>query len=476
MPATARSLHLLLVLALVATLGAIAAAPVAATHPGANGRLAVACDDGLWAIDADGSDLALITDQEVLQPAWSPGGNFFAFSRRATLSSASLWTMDADGTDQRRHTYTNTHDIDPEWTPDGQQIIFASDKPVYGSAGPLLWSYEPGRNESHHNVIAAQHTHDPAPAPDNLRMAWVRKQSGTPQAVVITSDYWTDVVVAPPPSGATDEGPDWAPDGTRYLFVRLHDGLRSVWAVDDEGTDLDRLTDESVDVLSPRYSPDGTTIAYLARPAAAAGTGAPYGLWTMGADGGEKAEVATGLACDHLTWQPVPDFPLVDARFSPFELEIEWAFAEGITTGCTVERFCPANGISREQMASFLARALDLPAAVEDHFTDDETSIHEENINRIADAGITTGCGGTTYCPRQGVSREQMASFLARALELPAATEDHFTDDEDSIHEENINRVADAGVTTGCGGTSYCPRDGVTRGQMVAFLHRALAP
>ena len=89
-------------------------------------------------------------------------------------------------------------------------------------------------------------------------------------------------------------------------------------------------------------------------------------------------------------------------------------------------------------MASFLVRALDLPAATQDWFTDDEASIHESNINRIAEAGIASGCGGTKYCPKAVVSREQMASFLARALDLSGAAPDAFTDDETSIHEPNV--------------------------------------
>jgi hypothetical protein len=47
-----------------------------------------------------------------------------------------------------------------------------------------------------------------------------------------------------------------------------------------------------------------------------------------------------------------------------------------------------------------------------------------------------------------------MASFLARALNLPAATADFFTDDAGSIHEADINRIAEAGITTGLGGGS----------------------
>jgi hypothetical protein len=67
-------------------------------------------------------------------------------------------------------------------------------------------------------------------------------------------------------------------------------------------------------------------------------------------------------------------------------------------------------------MASFLVRALNLPASGTDFFTDDNSSIHENDINSLAAAGITGGCTATTFCPHQSVTREQMAAFLERAL------------------------------------------------------------
>ena len=67
-----------------------------------------------------------------------------------------------------------------------------------------------------------------------------------------------------------------------------------------------------------------------------------------------------------------------------------------------------------------------------------------------------------------------MASFLARAFALPDATTDYFWDDAGSLHEADINRVAQAGITLGCGEGAYCPGSFVTRGQMAAFLHRAM--
>ena len=168
------------------------------------------------------------------------------------------------------------------------------------------------------------------------------------------------------------------------------------------------------------------------------------------------------------------NLPFTDIRSSAFLDDIRWLVAAGITNGCGNGRFCPSAAVGRDQMASFLARALNLPAATQDYFTDDAGSQHEADINRVAQAGITLGCGSTTYCPLALVKRDQMASFLARALNLPAATQDYFTDDAGSGHEADINRVAASGVTNGCGGGRYCPDGVVTREQMAAFLHRAL--
>ena len=173
----------------------------------------------------------------------------------------------------------------------------------------------------------------------------------------------------------------------------------------------------------------------------------------------------TALAAD--------DVCVDDWSASPFRGNIQWAFDQGITFGCAPDLFCTNNAVTRAEMASFLVRALDLPPATEDHFADDEGSIHESAINRIAEAGITGGCGTDRFCPSARVTRAEMASFLARAYDLPPATEDHFVDDETSMHESNINRLAEAGIAAGCATDRFCPSSSVTRGQMTAFLFRA---
>jgi Cysteine-rich secretory protein family/S-layer homology domain len=159
---------------------------------------------------------------------------------------------------------------------------------------------------------------------------------------------------------------------------------------------------------------------------------------------------------------------------SPFAADIEWLAASGITSGCAANLFCPAAPVTRDQMASFLARALSLGPSTADYFVDDSGSVHEPDINRAATASVTTGCYPAMYCPSWTVTRGQMAAFLVRAaLDLRATTTDFFADDEASLFENDINRLAASGITGGCGDGRFCPDFAVTREQMAAFLQRA---
>ncbi len=170
---------------------------------------------------------------------------------------------------------------------------------------------------------------------------------------------------------------------------------------------------------------------------------------------------------------PPAGHPFTDIASSKFRNDIIWAWEEGITAGCTPTRYCPDGLVTRGQMATFLVRALNLPATSTDYFTDDNGSVHENNINRLRASGVTAGCGGSRFCPDGLVTRAQMATFLVRGYDLPPTGTDYFTDDTGLVHEDNINALRASGVTSGCGGTRYCPSGIVTRGQMAAFLHRA---
>ncbi len=174
----------------------------------------------------------------------------------------------------------------------------------------------------------------------------------------------------------------------------------------------------------------------------------------------------------------------VDDNSSIFESDIEWLAAEGITKGCNPpvnDHYCPNDFVTRGQMAAFLVRAFGYTDdGGGNKFVDDNTSVFEGDIDRLATAGVTKGCNPPVndhYCPNDFVTRGQMAAFLVRAF---GYTDDgggnKFVDDNTSVFEGDIDRLATAGVTKGCNppvNDHYCPNDFVTRGQMAAFLHRA---
>ncbi len=173
----------------------------------------------------------------------------------------------------------------------------------------------------------------------------------------------------------------------------------------------------------------------------------------------------------------------VDTAGSVHADSIDRLAAAGITAGCnppTNNQFCPDDPVTRGQMAAFLSRGLGLDGTASDFFTDDGGISFEGDINKMAAAGITGGCNPPTrdqYCPWDTVTRGQMAAFLARALDLPETNVDYFTDDNGSTFESDINRMAESAITSGCNPPAkdhYCAADEVTRAQMATFLTRAL--
>ncbi|MBT8462618.1 MAG: hypothetical protein KJO44_08880 [Gemmatimonadetes bacterium] len=101
------------------------------------------------------------------------------------------------------------------------------------------------------------------------------------------------------------------------------------------------------------------------------------------------------------------------------------------------------------------------------------------DIAALYTAGITRGCDtsdASRFCPDDAVDRGEMAAFLVRALDLPPA-QSTFVDAAGSPFEAEIGALAAAGATRGCDpldGARFCPDDSVTRVQMAAFLRRLI--
>jgi hypothetical protein len=123
------------------------------------------------------------------------------------------------------------------------------------------------------------------------------------------------------------------------------------------------------------------------------------------------------------------------------------------------------NGSNDSLLRSFLADFNDVPTG----------SLFHDDVTILVKNGITAGCGGGNYCPANPVTRAQMAVFLLKSLYgasyVPPPAIGLFLDvPQDDPFAPWIEKLHELGVTAGCGGDYYCPGNPVTRAQMAVFL------
>ena len=178
--------------------------------------------------------------------------------------------------------------------------------------------------------------------------------------------------------------------------------------------------------------------------------------------------------------------PREGARFCDVPVDAYYAtpvadlHAEGVLDGTLCEDgFCPWKPIDRKTMAVWTVRVLDgqdPPPITRSRFDDvDPASFHARFIERMADLGVTSGCGdGSGFCPDLYVSRAHMAVFLSRAYSLPDGPAPGFTDvPDDAWYAPDVAKLAASGITAGCADGLFCPSRDTARREMATFLHRA---
>jgi hypothetical protein len=125
-------------------------------------------------------------------------------------------------------------------------------------------------------------------------------------------------------------------------------------------------------------------------------------------------------------WGSTPYTPPANQIFSDVPpgsfgyAEIQELSALGITNGCAVGMFCPNENITREQMAVFIISArlgaglpFEFPSTP--YFTDVPAGAFAfDQIQRMRQDNITSGCTPTTFCPTEDVTRGDMAIFIMR--------------------------------------------------------------
>jgi len=201
-------------------------------------------------------------------------------------------------------------------------------------------------------------------------------------------------------------------------------------------------------------------------------------------------------------------------RSQPFYAKIETLLHHGITSGCNATQYCPGTVVSRGQMAIFIAKGIAgagelVPTTGKvgsssykcspggnSLFTDvSPTDSFCKHVHYLAAQNVTLGCGNNQFCPGETVTRDAMASFIAKAIVAPqggagvpltygpdpntgfsyscnaASPNIHFTDvPVSNPFCKDVHFLWAKGVVTGCSATQYCPTLTVNRDGMAKFI------
>ena len=154
-----------------------------------------------------------------------------------------------------------------------------------------------------------------------------------------------------------------------------------------------------------------------------------------------------------------------------------------ITVGVGGGNYGVDQGTKRQQMAVFLLKARHglcyVPPVCTGTFADVPCpSLFADWVEALAAEGITTGCGGTNFCPENLVTRRQMAVFLLKSKYgssyVPPACTGVFDDVAcpGAPAVDFIEQLAAENITGGCSAAPplYCPDNSSTRGQMAVFI------
>ena len=181
------------------------------------------------------------------QPAWSPDKKKIAFSLFVNGYASEIMVADADGVNQatpltgvidpNSGNYIDGINIQPEWSPDGKKIAFASsrdgDYDIY-TVNVATGTIKQLTNNPGPDV-------DPTWAPGGARIAFTRFSSGNSDIWVMRSDGSGQVNITGS-SPATEHQPTWSPDGQKIAFTRGNGSQAQIFKMSTDGTAVKVIT------------------------------------------------------------------------------------------------------------------------------------------------------------------------------------------------------------------------------------------
>lgn len=258
-------------------------APAAPFPPGLSGTLVFESDTagrpGLYTLDlVRGAVTRLTGDGTATEqtPRWSPDGRQVVFaSNRAHYSSTAresgtpdldIWIVNADGTNARRLTTDPAQDSDPAWTPDGTGVVFSSDRDSRGDLYLLTVATGATVRLTRHFVgRAIMPSVSPAPSRTAFAAQTLRVGAFWDFQVHVRDAHGA---IVPVPSTAGACWPRWSPDGRRLAHVRLGASERSTLEVRDSATlqSSKVLTVPGLWSYYPAWSPDMARLVFSVSP------------------------------------------------------------------------------------------------------------------------------------------------------------------------------------------------------------------
>jgi Tol biopolymer transport system component len=274
---------------LIASLGTVVAllapaSPAAqATYPAANGLIVFGAETRhsgyeLFTVEADGSALTRLThlDGDALQPDWSPDGTqiVFELDHGEGPVFCSVELMNADGTGIVDLTTTQNPDGwsgcegQPSFTPDGTSIVFGQYDDTTGVEAIFRMDLTGGSRVEVTEGIGRGVT-DPNVSPDGATVSFVAyngKDLG--QALMTSAMDGTNLERIVPFRLDVAVKQDWAPDGQHLVFGDNADRFTksaNIATVASDGTDLTYLThfhNPTHRAYVGGYSPNGRWIVF----------------------------------------------------------------------------------------------------------------------------------------------------------------------------------------------------------------------